>query len=364
MKKKIIIIVAAIFSFFVIGLIGLVVFYNTSLGATKVKGDGTKYKKVTFVVESGSTSRTVIDNLYKEELISNKYVGYIYLKLQDDFILQAGVYELDSSMSLEKIINIIGSGKVVDNSISVTFIEGKRLTDYIKVISENFGYSEDEILQVLSDETYIKELIDEYWFLTEDILDDRLYYALEGYLAPNTYFFDKNASIKSIIEKMLDTTGILLEEHKDAISNSDYTVHQMITMASIVEQEGTTPADRKGVAGVWYNRLESGGTLGSDVTSYYGVGKTFKDELSEKDLMNCNPYNTSIKNTCAFSGLPVGPICSPSSSALVASLEPEEHSYYFFVADKNGKTYFTKTNAEHLAIIAELKKQGLWFVYE
>ncbi len=200
--------------------------------------------------------------------------------------------------------------------------------------------------------------------MTEDILDGRLYYALEGYLAPNTYFFDQNASIKSIIEKMLDATGILLEEHKDAISDSDYTIHQMITMASIVEQEGTTASDRKGVAGVWYNRLENGGTLGSDVTSYYGVGKTFKDELSEKDLMNCNPYNTSALNTCAFSGLPVGPICSPSSSALVASLEPEEHDYYFFVADKNGKTYFTKTNAEHQAIIAELKKQGLWFVYE
>ena len=163
---------------------------------------------------------------------------------------------------------------------------------------------------------------------------------------------------------MLDTTGVLLEKHKGAIEDNEYSVHEMITMASIVEQEGTSSSDRKGVAGVWYNRLEAGGTLGSDVTSYYGVGKTFSEELWDADLKNCNPYNTSAKNECAFAGLPVGPICSPSADSLVASLEPEEHDYYFFVADKNGKTYFTKNNAEHEAIIAELKAKGLWYVYE
>lgn len=364
MKKKILIIVLAIFSFFVISLIGLVVYYNNALGATGIKGEDSKYKEVTFIVKSGMSSKAVIDELYKKELIKNNYVGYVYLKLNDDFVLQAGVYELNTGMNLEEILKIISSGQVVDDSITVTFIEGKRMTDYIEVISLNFGYSEEEVLKIISDEEYLKELIDKYWFLTEEILNDKLYYALEGYLAPNTYFFDQNASIKDIIEKLLDTTGVLLEDHKDAILASDYSVHEMITMASIVEQEGNSSSDRKGVAGVWYNRLEAGGTLGSDVTSYYGVGKTFKEELWEADLKNCNPYNTSALNECSFAGLPVGPICSPSADSLVASLEPEEHNFYFFVADKNGKTYFNVTNAEHEATIADLKAQGLWYEYE
>lgn len=363
MKKKILIIVAAIFSFFVIGLIGLVVFYNDSLGATKVKGENSEYKNVTFIVKSGTTSRTVIDNLYKEELIKNKYTGYVYLKLNDDFIVQAGVYELDSSMSFEEIVDILSKGQVVDNSITVTFIEGKRLTNYVEVISEKFGYSEEEILNVISDETYLRELIDEYWFLTEDILDDRLYYALEGYLSPNTYFFDQNASIKDIIEKLLDTIEVELEDYKDDIENSEYSVHEMITMASIVELEGANSDDRRGVAGVFYNRLEGGWSLGSDVTTYYGI----QVEMSERDLWQyeieeVNDYNT---RTTAMAGkLPVGPICNPGVDSIVAAFEPEEHAYYFFVADKNGKTYFTKTNGEHEAIIADLKSQGLWYVYE
>lgn len=363
MKKKILIIVAAIFSFFVIGLVGLVVFYNNALGATEIKGEDSKYKEVTFIVKSGSTSRMVIDDLYKEELIKNKYVGYVYLKLNDDFVLQAGVYELNTGMSLEEIIDKLGSGKVVDNSISVTFIEGKRITNYVKVISENFGYSEEEILKVISDETYLKELIDKYWFLTEDILDDRLYYALEGYLSPNTYFFDQNASIKDIIEKMLDTTAVELKEYKDDIDNSKYSVHEMVTMASIVELEGSNSDDRRGVAGVFYNRLEGGWSLGSDVTTYYGI----QVEMSERDLWQheieeVNDYNT---RPSAMAGkLPVGPICNPGVDSIIAAFEPEEHDYYYFVADKNGKTYFTKTNGEHEAVIADLKANGLWFVYE
>ena len=227
-----------------------------------------------------------VEDLYKEELIKNKYVGYVYLKLNDDFMLQAGVYELNTGMSLEEIIDKLGSGKVVDNSISVTFIEGKRITNYVKVISENFGYSEEEILKVISDETYLKELIDKYWFLTEDILDDRLYYALEGYLSPNTYFFDQNASIKDIIEKMLDTTAVELKEYKDDIDNSKYSVHEMVTMASIVELEGSNSDDRRGVAGVFYNRLQNGWSLGSDVTTYYAEQIEMNDrDLYQKELI-------------------------------------------------------------------------------
>lgn len=133
-----------------------------------------------------------------------------------------------------------------------------------------------------------------------------------------------------------------------------------MTLASIVELEGARSDDRRGVAGVFYNRLSTGNTLGSDVTTYYAVGKDFTVYLTWDDLNSCNGYNT--RGTCV-KGLPIGPIASPSFASLKATLEPEIHDYLFFVADKNGKTYFTKTNAEHEAITAKLKREGLWFVY-
>ncbi len=361
MKKKILIIVIAIFSFFVIGLVGLGIFYNTSLEA--VHKNENDIKEVTFIIKSGTSSNNVVDQLYEKNLIKNKYVGYVYLKLHNEYVIQAGVYELNTGMDFEEIMEVLGTGKVVDNSISVTFIEGKRITNYVNVISTKFGYSEEEILKVISDKEYLQELIDKYWFLTEDILNDKLYYALEGYLAPNTYFFDQDASIEDIIEKLLDATETQLNEYKDDVENSEYSIHEMLTIASIVELEGANSNDRRGVAGVFYNRLKAGWSLGSDVTTYYAA----RVEMSERDLYqyeidDVNDYNTRV---AAMAGkLPVGPICNPGMDSIVAALEPEEHDYYFFVADKNMKTYFTKTNSEHIAVINELKNNGLWYVYE
>lgn len=360
MKKKIIIIVSAIFSFFVVCLIGLVVFYNVSLKAVSSDDNA---KNVTFVVESGMSSKGIVDALYDNGLIKNKYVGYVYLKVNSGYVLQAGVYDLNSGMDLKEILDTIGSGKVVDNSISVTFIEGKRITNYVKVINEKFGYSEDEIFAVLSNKDYLKELVDKYWFLTEDILNDKLYYALEGYLSPNTYRFAEDASIDTIIEKMLDTTGIQLEKYKDIIDDSEYSIHELLTMASIVELEGANSDDRFGVAGVFYNRLNGYMSLGSDVTTYYGA----RVEINERDLYieelnEVNDYNT--RPAAMIGKLPIGPISNPSIGSIEAALKPTEHDYFYFVADKNMKTYFTKTYSEHMNVVAQLKRDGLWYVYE
>ena len=359
MKKKLLIIFSAILLLLIVSVIGVVIYYNNSIDSSVSKDD----TKVTFVVDKGSSSKIVIDKLYDSNLIKNKYVGYVYFKLNSDIVLQAGVYDLNRSMSFEEIIEAISSGKVVDNSISVTFIEGKRLLNYVDVISNTFGYSKDDILNKLSDEKYLKELINKYWFLTDDILNDKIYYPLEGYLSPNTYFFEKDASIETIIEKMLDTTGVILDKYKDDISNSKYSVHEMMTMASIVELEGANSNDRQGVAGVFYNRLQGGWSLGSDVTTYYAE----QIEMSERDLWQyeideVNDYNT---RPAAMAGkLPIGPISNPGSLSLDAAFNPLEHDYYYFVADKYKKTYFAKTYAEHVEIVNKLKTDGLWYTYE
>jgi UPF0755 protein len=277
-------------------------------------------------------------------------------------MLQAGTYELDRGMSFQEIMEKINNGEALENSIDVTFIEGKRLVNYVKVISDNFPYTEEEILTKLSDKVYLQELIEDYCFLTDDILNDNLYYALEGYLYPDTYRFNKESTIDTIVRKMLNETDKVLSEYK-TVTKNDYTIHEILTMASIVELEGSNSNDRAGVAGVFFNRLEGGWSLGSDVTTYYAA----RVEMSERDLWQyeieeVNHYNT---RPAAMAGkLPVGPICSPSKESIKATVNPTKHEYYFFVADKNGKTHFTKTNAEHNAKIAELKNNGLWYVYE
>lgn len=361
MKKKIAIIVGAIFSFFVIGCVSLLIFYNSSLGSVETNKD--QIETINFVVEQGSTTNQIIDSLYEKKLIKNKYTAYVFVKLNNKYVMQAGPYELNNGMSLKEILTKISNGEVIDNSISVTFIEGKRITNYVKVINKNFGYSEDEILATLSDKKYLQELIDKYWFLTEDILNDKLYYALEGYLAPNTYFFREDASVKEIIEKLLSTTEIELNKIKDKVEKSDYSIHQMLTMASIVELEGANSDDRYGVAGVFYNRLQNGWSLGSDVTTYYAEQIEMSDrDLYQKEIDEVNSYNT---RPAAMAGkLPVGPICNPGVESIKAAIDPEEHDYFFFVADKYKKTYFTKTNNEHIAIINKLKREGLWYTYE
>lgn len=357
MKKKIFGIIGALLALIVITGIGLVVFYNASLSAV-----GDEKDKVTIVIENGTSSRGVVDKLYEADLVKNKYCGYIYLKLNKELMLQAGTYELDRGMSFQEIMEKINNGEALENSVDVTFIEGKRLVNYVKVISDNFPYTEDEILAKLSDKVYLQELIDDYWFLTDEILNDNLYYALEGYLYPDTYRFNKESTIDTIVRKMLNGTDKVLSEYK-TVTKNDYTIHEILTMASIVELEGSNSNDRAGVAGVFFNRLEGGWSLGSDVTTYYAA----RVEMSERDLWQyeideVNHYNT---RPAAMAGkLPVGPICSPSKDSISATMKPTKHDYYFFVADKNGKTYFTKTNAEHNATIADLKNQGLWYVYE
>ena len=361
MNKKRLIIVGAIFSFFVIAFIGLVIVYNSSI--QEVETNKEEITAVDFIVESGSTTTQIIDSLYSNKLIKNKYAAYLFVKFNKDYMMQAGAYELNTGMTLDEILTKISNGEVIDNSITVTFVEGKRITNYVKVINKNFGYSEDEVLKTLSDKKYLQELIDRYWFLTEDILNDKLYYALEGYLAPNTYFFDKNASIKQIIEKLLNTTEVELNKIKDKTKNSKYSIHQILTMASIVELEGANSNDRYGVSGVFYNRLQNGWSLGSDVTTYYAEQIEMSDrDLYQAELDEVNDYNT--RSSAMAGKLPVGPICNPGVESIKAATQPQKHDYFYFVADKNKKTYFAKTYSEHVSTINKLKKDGLWYTYE
>lgn len=317
-------------------------------------------KIITFTVEKGWGKNKIISELKKKDLIRSEFFSKVIVKLKNKE-LYAGTYKLSKDLSTNEIISMLEDQNNVENeSIKITFVEGKRLSTYVKQISDNFPYAEEEINNKLSDKDYLNKLMNKYSFITEDILDEKIYYPLEGYLYPDTYEFKKNSTIEEIIEKMLDNMESKLSNYKDEIELSDYSIHKLLTLASIVELEGVNSKDRSMVAGVFYNRLKNGMSLGSDVTTYYAVRKDFSRDLSKKDLDSCNGYNT--RGTCV-SGLPVGPICSSSLSSISAVIEPTESDYLYFVADKEKNTYFSKTSEEHTQTVAKLKSEGKWYTY-
>ena len=277
--------------------------------------------------------------------------------------MQAGTYELNKNMSVEEIVKKFQAGDVVIKEINVTFQEGKNMRDIAKIISENTNNSYEDVMKVFEDKEYAKGLIEEYWFLTDEILDNNIYYPLEGYLYPDTYTFESvDVSIDDIIKIMLDQTDKVLSEYQIEIKSKGYTVHQFLSLASVVENEGISTEDRKGIAKVFLNRIERGMALQSDVTTYYAFKVNMGDrDLTQSELNTANPYNTRGPNM--EGKIPVGPISNVSESAIEATLNPSDTDAIFFVADKNGKIYFSNTNEEHEQIINELKSQGLWYTY-
>lgn len=355
MKKKIIVVIAVLFSFLLIAICGVIVYFNINL--QPVNREATE--KIEVLIPSGTPAVQAISILKDKGLVKNELITKIYVKMNCKNVI-AGRYMLSMSMNTQEIWNDICSGNVTNDTIWVTFIEGKRLSYIEKQIASNFPYTVDEIHKVLEDKEYIKELIQKYDVLTEDILNNKIKHPLEGYLFTDTYEFEKDATIKQIIEKMIGTLNQKVQKYKTDIENSKYSMHELITLASIVELEEATKDDRKGVAGVFYNRLKSGWTLGSDATTYYAVDKDFDKELKWSELNSCNAYNT--RGTCV-KGLPAGPICSPSISSIEAVIYPTKHDFYYFVDDSTGKTYYSKTESEHNATIRKLQSQGLWYTF-
>lgn len=335
---------------------GCVVYkYNT--GAVSKNTDS-----ITVVIPSGTSTKNIAKLLKENNVIRDENFFLIYLKLFKISNIKAGTYDLNQSMDVKQIVSVLEAGNNFSNEeITILFKEGINMRRIASTIADNTNNDENSVYDLLNDTEYLDSIIDEYWFLTDDIKNNDIYYSLEGYLFPDTYkFSSKEVSVKAIFKKMLDQMNNVLTKYKTDFDNSEYSIHELLTLASIVDLEGSISSDKASIAGVFYNRLATRMSLGSDVTSYYGV----KVDLSERDLTKAeyndvNPYNTRVPS---MSGkLPVGPICIPSEDALKAVLEPDNNDYYYFVSDKNGKTYFSKNDSEQQQVIKELKEKGDWF---
>lgn len=355
MKKVIILIIAVI-------LLILICALGTYKILTMPASKSIEEKEVVIPMGSGASQIGAI--LKENNLIKSKLAFRIYVKLHKVSNFQAGTYYLKESMDLKQITEMLQTGKMYDsNQITLTYLEGKPIWWLVKTISAKTNNTEEDIYALLEDEEYIDTLIQKYWFITDEIKNKDIYYPLEGYLFPDTYAIaNKDTKPEEIFEKMLDKMESVLEPYKEEIEESKYNVHELLTLASIIETEGTNDKDRKDVSSVFYNRLDAGMSLGSDVTTYYSVKEDIgKRDLYQKEIDTYNPYNTRGPNM--EGKLPVGPISSVGKVSIEAAIEPSKTDYLFFVADKNGKLYFTKTNTEHVQVINELQNSGMWYEY-
>ncbi len=230
------------------------------------------------------------------------------------------------------------------------------MKDIAARIASKTKLKEKDVLKKLSDRAYVqKHYLKKYPFL-KTVLSDKykkVDYPLEGYLFPATYSFTvKNPSLDQIIDAMLDKTQSVLNQNKGLIAKSSLkNVHQILTMASLVEGEAQTSNDRAIIAGVFFNRLQKGMPLQTDPTIGYAEQKHLHS-YTDKELQVNSPYNT-YKNK----GLPIGPINNPSLISLEAVLSPTKTDYLYFYARPNGQILYAKTLKQHNANVQKYSSE-------
>ena len=323
--------------------------------------DKADQNEIAFTVKSGQSLSRVAGNLADQGIIKNRSVFKYYC----DFAglgqkIQAGDYKLKRSMDIFQIAQILTTGDGKPMTATITVIPGWTVEDVAAMLkSEGVFADTTDFLNLCR----TGEGLSDYYFIQDALktghVSDRRY-LLEGYLAPNTYEVYLNATPTEILKKLIDQTDVVLTyEWQERANDIGLTVDQVLTLASLIEKEAKT-ADFAKVSAVFHNRLRENMKLGSDVTIHYITGER-RMALRDSDLAVDSPYNTY-----KYAGLPLGPICNPSTDAIQAALYPDEafvaENYLFFCSkDPNtGELVFSKTQAEHdaaVAIYAPLWKQ-------
>jgi UPF0755 protein len=318
-------------------LVGVGGWYTMGLRAVEPGNE----EAVVVEIPNGSGASMIVEILDEAGLVRNKTCAKINAKIGGYNSLQANTYIFNKGMSFQQIMKVINEGNFdYLSKESVEVKDGARLTQVAAAISEQLPYSSDEILAKWNDKEYLNQLIEKYWFLTDDILGKDVMNPLEGYLYADTYYVTSGSdTIEGFTEMCLDRMDTELTARKDQIEASGFSVHEFLTLTSIVTKEATS-GDQAAVAGVFMNRLDQGMSLGSDVTVGY-IFDIDRVELKQSQLDSDNPYNTR-----KFAGLPPGPISTVIGDAMDAVLNYEKSDDLFFFADENGKVHFFKTQED------------------
>lgn len=330
--KKIII---SLFIFFLLVLIGTYCYLDNY---KKSKIHLNVFEKI-LTIQPGTTMNQLIDQLSQEKIIQKPLLTKVLIKLEPSLAqIKSGIYQLQSSMSVGELLHLLNSNKGKDRQYKIQFIEGKKLSDYLKLLDQLDIKNKE--LTGLSD----SQIADKFGLTT----------SLEGWIAPQTYFYTDKMSDLDILKKgYQNQTQILESAWNERDADLPYeNAYEMLIMASIIEKETSVANERGKVSSVFVNRLRKKMRLQTDPTIIYGLGNSYNGKIYRSQIKDSNnPYNTYTMN-----GLPPTPIAMPSIASIYAAAHPELNDYLYFVADGTGGHTFSKNYQDHQKAVGKYRK--------
>ena len=326
--------------------------------------DASSKQYVTVQIPEGANVQTIGSTLEKSGLIKHGVIFAFYAKYKNYSDLKSGYYNLQKSMSTEDIIHELQKGGTAEAQepalANLTIPEGYTIDQIAQAVGQLQGdfkepLTADAFLAKVQDENFISQEVAKYPSLLESLptKESGVRYRLEGFLFPATYSIKESTTIESLIDEMLAAMDKTLAPHYSTIKSKNLTVNELLTIASLVEKEGAKTEDRKLIAGVFYNRLNLGMPLQSNIAILYAQGKlgqkiSLADDAGIDTSIN-SPYNV-YKNL----GLMPGPVDSPSLDAIESSINQTKSENLYFVADvTDGKVYYASNKEEHDRNVAE-----------
>ena len=326
--------------------------------------DASSKQYVTVQIPEGANVQTIGSTLEKSGLIKHGVIFAFYAKYKNYSDLKSGYYNLQKSMSTEDIIHELQKGGTAEAQepalANLTIPEGYTIDQIAQAVGQLQGdfkepLTADAFLAKVQDDNFISQEVAKYPSLLESLptKESGVRYRLEGFLFPATYSIKESTTIESLIDEMLAAMDKTLAPHYSAIKSKNLTVNELLTIASLVEKEGAKTEDRKLIAGVFYNRLNLGMPLQSNIAILYAQGKlgqkiSLADDAGIDTTIN-SPYNVYTK-----AGLMPGPVDSPSLDAIEASINQTKSDNLYFVANvTDGKVYYAATQEEHDRNVAE-----------
>ncbi len=300
---------------------------------------GSERTLTSFIVKKGTRIRTTAHLLKSEHRVSSEHLFLLCALLLHKGRVVAGEYELSQDMSILEIAKKMADG---DRKVyTLRIVEGYNLYTISDVIERAGIMDAGAFLKLAGNADFLKRLA---------IPSD----SLEGYLAPDTYFYSKEVDVDEFLEKiarrtlkLFDRDDIRLRMHELGMD-----VFQVISFASIIEKEAKLEQEKGLISAVFHNRLRLGMSLDADPTVIYGCG-AFNRDLTKADLVAYTPYNTY-----RLKGLPKGPICSPSQGSIMAALYPDQSDALYFVSRNDGTHVFSRTMQEHNHFVAIYQRKN------
>ena len=333
-------------------------YVSDAVGAKDVKS--TKFISVEIPENSGNSY--IGQLLESAGVIKSGKVFNYYTKFKNISNLKSGYYNLQPSMTMDEIIEALqkkGSDKPQEPSLGTVLVkEGYTIEQIAKAVEVNSsakkgkhsstGLKAKEFLKLMKDDAFITKMKAKYPTLLANLPNPTdAKYVLEGYLFPATYNIHDDTTVESLAEEMLSTMDTYLSPYYATISSSNHNVNEILTLASLVEKEGATDDDRKNIASVFYNRLDSDMALQSNIAVLYALGKLGQETTLKEDA-TIDTNIDSLYNDYVHKGLMPGPVDSPSLSAIEAVINPSSTKYMYFVADvSTGNVYFAESYEEH-----------------